>query len=225
MDPSGQTELRVGFKDKRLPLQCGRDHRVRWEFGIDQTGDPQSGPCDNGYEGYIIQFVEQWCLRTECKACNCPSRDEWGNWLYGIDFRADGSEGFSYYEAWTVTRKGTVLDTRNVTDVSTVEAIKDTCGYANQNGTVRFYCKEDVDFAGWHPGGMTKVDWKCYGTTCPTSPRGLPSIGGENPVPFWGKSPVAEAPSQPESSSSRFLHVPWNCCDKKWVDPDYGPKK
>jgi hypothetical protein len=111
------------------------------------------------------------------------------------------------------------------TDWARANVPDNTCGLHNQIGTVRFYCRENVNLTGWHPGGTTVGDSAQYGRVCPTTPRSLRSTGDDLRAPFWNDPPVAEADSQIRSESSRFLFVKWNCCGpKKWVDPDYGPK-
>ncbi len=232
IDPSGNTAVRITKKHAELPRKCGSTQFVQWAFSLITRGD-KKGPCNNGYEGYLVQFVEQWCLSAKCKECRCPDKPytNFNDWYLNEGFLDDefpAGESFSYFEAWEVTKNGDVQDLAGYTDRAAAVAKDDTCGYANQNGTVRYYCKEDVNLDGWHPGGGKGVPNKFYGTSCPTTPGSLPSVGGDSPPGFWiQKSPIAEAPKENENGgplASRFLHVDWSCCQKnRWVNASYKP--
>jgi RHS repeat-associated protein len=229
VDATGTTAIKLTKTVADLPRTCGSTQMANWRFSIDKKGDSNSGPCQNGYEGYLIQHVEMSCGRVKCSDCDeCPKADS----NFWIDAMFSGvpeveKEEFSYFEAWKVTKKGDVVDVSS-TDSARVQTVDDSCGYGRQNGTVRFYCKEDVDISDWHQGGTTPDKIKKYGKLCPTSPVALPSIDGQSDVPFWNKKPVAEADLQMQGGAalaSRFLHVTWGCCKKQkhWVDVIYAP--
>jgi hypothetical protein len=237
VDPMGTTTLRIIPTGHELPKTCGSLHYVKWVFrlGINEDLEFNYPICDDGYEGYLVQKVTAICCRKKCADCpHCPTLKERNN--VDLDdendpviraFTPEHCESFSYLEAWEVNRKGKVKD-ENYTDRAAVEVIDNTCGYTMQLGYVKYFCKNKVDFSGWHPGSKDPKQRKKYGKICETSPGELPSIDYSDPRArdLWSQSASGWQITGNGASAERDFLVRWDCCGpSKWVDASYSPDK
>lgn len=210
LDPNGQTTVIVNPKrNKSIPKECGITAYFQWDFVLDTKGDA-SPPCQNGYEGYIVQEVTQVCCKTDCDICaDCEEKSD------------EGCEEVRYLEAWETKRSGKLGDIA-YTDRAAAEITDKTCGSVSQSGLIKFFCKERIDLSGWHPGASQTSEPVFYGTKCPVTPLSLPSIDAKDPLAafFWRLRSDAGQSRVPDAS--RDFNVKWNCCDPKKPEVDYN---
>ncbi len=205
---------------------CGVWVNAKWNFKLsphppDQTPGKRGKPCDNFFEGILIQKVTAKCGLAKCKkGCGCKEpkgmRDLWND----PDFDHDHYE---YWETWNVDQFGNVLGS-GVKDIGKFLIKQDSCGYHHQFGELRYFCKEALN------GNLAQLGEK--GTKhgrledCQASSGVLQSTDKEPPI--WNSGEV-KAKSTPldKDGFNRFVSANWGCCPPqkdKWVQFDWEPR-
>jgi RHS repeat-associated protein len=197
VDPSGRLRV-VGLTKEGAPkLQCGKEILVDWDFvvdDVDQVTQKAGAPCD----GYIIQRVG-----VTCRLKRCPER----HFEHHV---------FYYFEAWPITKGSQYVDDRpahdSKTDTAKARPTDGFCGRVNQDGEIRFYCKEGDGGTGElsAPEWRKDVEYGVDKTLCSTSPGVLLSFDGANGTrfpPFWTK--VNTGASRP---GKRAFQLFFCCC-------------
>ena len=205
---------------------CGVRINAKWNFTLsphppDQTPGKRGKPCNNGFEGYLIQKVTTKCGLAKCKkGCGCKEpkgmRDLWND----PDFDHDH---YQYWETWNVTPEGVVTG-KNVDDIGKFKTIQNSCGYHHQFGELRYFCKEDVDVNLKELGDVGTRHGRLE--ECKVTSGGLPSTGNEPSI--WSSDKVkAKGVPLDKDGFNRFVSANWGCCPPqkdKWVQFDWEPK-
>jgi hypothetical protein len=236
-DPEGTFMIVAKYDNHRSPKEnnagCGDYGWVNWDFELAPAGH-RKGPCpDQSFRGYLVQKVTTYCVADPCKSdkedCSCPKTlDDFDDWMFSKDYPGQDVDTFEYYEAWEVDANGKVLG-RHYDDKSKLFAKKNSCGFHNQIGELRYYCRGDIDMSvGWQAGNPNPKDNPgsnvIYGTKCPTTPGSLPS--SKSGIGVWEKPPRAISNPTEESGTSRMASMKWNCCGKQkdmWTRFTFAP--
>jgi RHS repeat-associated protein len=180
-DPSGTITVKTLDPNESVgKLQCGDEDSIPQKIMVE--GDP----C-KGKKGYLIQYVEVWCISRWCRDCKCPSNLDM---LVGA-LRLRKPDVFY----WETSGLG-----RDAEDSSGIRCTAEKCGLIFARGTWKYFCEADAPgIDKWTEG---EILYKGPAGTC--NVKGGPMTTQTEPK-FW-KTKSVQGPTITEANSI------FNCC-------------
>ena len=141
IDPSGKIRIQPITVGKGFVPACGKPVQMKWWFFLEKSWGKYKkpgAPCN----GFIVQKVI--VIGGISPPCRELRRGE-GPVTPGMECPMFGFQSFSYFEAWPVKRGQKRIDVKGrpgYTDDAEYSSVNNTCGFCEQFGEVRFYCRE-----------------------------------------------------------------------------------